>query len=118
MDPSSASEPSARLRRARYDDGERVGETHSSAASSLPSGPEAMNEEGVIPSKRPSKDSNDARNFEGEADNDEFAWEMSKENVLPLTRGRKIEAIKKAFGGSGGAHGRRGAAEVLASLKR
>lgn len=77
-----------------------------------------MNEEATISSKSPSKDSNASGNFEREADDDEFAWEKSKENVLPLTRGRKIEAIKKAFGGSAGAHGRRGAAEVLASLKR
>lgn len=28
----------------------------------------------------------------------DVTWELSKENVLPLARGRKPEAIKRAFG--------------------
>lgn len=55
-------------------------------------------------------------------------WEMSKENVLPLARGRKVESIRRAFGGpasyarGGGeveaAGGGGGTAGVRAALKR
>lgn len=31
----------------------------------------------------------------GEVD---LTWELSKENVRPLTRGRKVERLKRAFG--------------------
>lgn len=33
---------------------------------------------------------------DGEVD---LTWELSKENVRPLTRGRKVERLKRAFGG-------------------
>lgn len=55
-------------------------------------------------------------------------WEMSKENVLPLARGRKVESIRRAFGGPASCAqgagevetpgGGGGAAEVRAALKR
>lgn len=41
------------------------------------------------------------------------AWELSKENVLPLARGRDVATIRKAFGGSTSA-----AAPTIDSLKR
>lgn len=79
--------------------------------------------------------SSDAR-----SDNVDITWELSKENVLPLARGRKTEAIKRAFGAAPGPptgardeeppeHSSQeagelqggagtGSAEVLAALKR
>lgn len=29
----------------------------------------------------------------------DFTWELSKENVRPLARGRKVGVLKRAFGG-------------------
>lgn len=48
-----------------------------------------------------------------------YTWEMSKENVLPLTRGRKVEHIERAFGGAICADSREeGSRSILEALKR
>lgn len=51
---------------------------------------------------------------------EDFAWETSKENVMPLKRGRKVDAIHDAYesGGGGGGLGCSSSARVLADLKR
>lgn len=54
---------------------------------------------------------------------EDFAWETSKENVMPLKRGRKVDAIHNAYesglgGGGGGGLGCSSSVRVLAGLKR
>lgn len=34
------------------------------------------------------------------AEEPDHTWEMSKENVMPLARGRKVDCIRRAFGDS------------------
>lgn len=50
----------------------------------------------------------------------DVTWEMSKENVKPLSRGRKVESLRRAFGGAhaNGGGGGGGGEAVLAALKR
>lgn len=62
-------------------------------------------------------------NGQREPDN---TWELSKENVMPLARGRKVESIRRAFGAvssqedGAGDDGRESmrTADVMAELKR
>ena len=116
MDAVGAAFPDGLVRQPKefHEDGGDLSGTHGSEPS-LHSGTVVGKDKRNLSSERVPEDNPAPGDFEEGVD---VTWEMSKENVMPLARGRNIETIRRAFAGSAAPQGRRRSAEVLAALKR